>query len=218
MNDLPFYLPMHAGKSGPKTTQYVLETIEPGALSRQRNRLNHIRSQVMNPVSFAWQPVDWFEQHPGPVASVSVSAASMGTFYSSCEIANIGDRSRSFEVAKMLVDAGSEYTWVPRAELEGVGIAREKKDLTFVMANGQHITRSVGFAIVRVEAHFTVDEVVFAEAGDLLLLGARSLEGLNLSVDSADKKLSASTGPDSGRSLIHTSSQFLFARTIWGAF
>lgn len=56
------------------------------------------------------------------------------------------------------------------------------------------ITRSVGFAIVRVERSFTVDEVVFAEKGDLLLLGARRLEGLNLAVDSRRKKLVAA-GP-----------------------
>jgi len=41
---------------------------------------------------------------------------------------------------------------------------------------------------------FTVDEVVFAEKGDLLLLGARSLEGMNLTVDPRRKKLVAA-GP-----------------------
>ena len=62
------------------------------------------------------------------------------------------------------------------------------------MANGTQITRSVGFAILRVSSFFTVDEVVFADDGDLLLLGARTLEGLNLRVDSRLKKLVAS-GP-----------------------
>lgn len=62
------------------------------------------------------------------------------------------------------------------------------------MANGTEITRSVGFAIVHVFGAFTVDEVVFAEPGDLLLLGARSLEGLNLTVDARLKKLVAA-GP-----------------------
>ena len=52
------------------------------------------------------------------------------------------------------------------------------------MANGQRITRSVGFAIIRLDKHFTVGEVVFAEQGDLLLLGARTLEGLSLIHDS----------------------------------
>jgi predicted aspartyl protease len=78
--------------------------------------------------------------------------------------------------------------------LEKIGITREKKDVLFVMANGQQVTRSVGFAIIRLDKHFTVDEVVFAERGDLLLLGARSLEGLNLAVDSRRKKLVAA-GP-----------------------
>jgi hypothetical protein len=41
---------------------------------------------------------------------------------------------------------------------------------------------------------FTIDEVVFAEKGDLLLLGARSPEGLNLAVDSRRRKLVAA-GP-----------------------
>ena len=62
------------------------------------------------------------------------------------------------------------------------------------MANRERVTRSVGFAIVRVGEHFTIDEVVFAEKGDLLLLGARTLEGLNLVVNSRDKKLVAA-GP-----------------------
>ncbi len=38
------------------------------------------------------------------------------------------------------------------------------------------------------------DEIVFAEKGDLPLLGARMLEGLNLIVDSSRKKLVAA-GP-----------------------
>lgn len=62
------------------------------------------------------------------------------------------------------------------------------------MANGVRITRPVGFAVIRVNDAFTVDEVVFAETGDLLLLGARTLEGLALVVDSRKKKLVAA-GP-----------------------
>ncbi len=118
----------------------------------------------------------------------------MGTFSVSARISNIVDRSRSVDLSKLLVDTGSEYTWVPEKILEELGIDREKKDLRFVMANGQIVTRSVGFAIIHVEDAFTIDEIVFAEAGDLLLLGARTLEGLNLTVDSRLKKLVAA-GP-----------------------
>ena len=118
----------------------------------------------------------------------------MGTFSVGCRIENSVDRSRGKSVRRILVDAGSEYTSVSGAMLDKIGIAREKKDVEFVMANGQHITRSVGFAIVRVGKSFTIDEIVFAEKGDLLLLGARSLEGLNLAVDPRRKKLVAA-GP-----------------------
>jgi predicted aspartyl protease len=115
----------------------------------------------------------------------------MGTFYARCKIENPVDRSRSVVMPKLLVDTGSEYTWVPERTLERIGIQREKKDLAFVPANGQEVTRSVGFAIIRLDKFFTIDEVVFAEKGDLLLLGARSLEGLNLTVDPGRKKLVA---------------------------
>lgn len=118
----------------------------------------------------------------------------MGTFYTKCKIENVSDRSQSVVLPRMLVDTGSEYTWAPARSLEKIGIGREKKDVLFVMANGQQVTRSVGFAIIRLDKHFTIDEVVFAERGDLLLLGARSLEGLDLTVDSQRKKLEAA-GP-----------------------
>lgn len=118
----------------------------------------------------------------------------MGTFHVGAKISHVSHRNHSAVLPKLLVDTGSEYTWIPAQILEKIGIQREKKDLPFVMANGQQITRSVGFGIIHVNKAFTVDEIVFAEKGDLLLLGARSLEGLNLTVDSRRKKLVAS-GP-----------------------
>src|SRR2546422_5459930 len=118
----------------------------------------------------------------------------MGTFYVRCKVEDHVDRSKSAVVSKLLVDTGSDYTWIPAKLLEKIGVEQEKKDLPFVMANGQSITRSVGFAIVRLDKYFTIDEVVFAEPGDLPLLGARTLEGLNLTVDPKRKRLVAS-GP-----------------------
>jgi predicted aspartyl protease len=118
----------------------------------------------------------------------------MGAFHINCIIENHIDRSRSIRIPKLLVDTGSEYTWVPATKLEKIAVTREKKDLRFVMANGEVVTRSVGFSIVRVGRNFTIDEVVFAEPGDLILLGARTLEGLNLTVDTIRKKLVAA-GP-----------------------
>lgn len=118
-------------------------------------------------------------------------AAKLGTFYVACEISSHLDRSKSFRVDKMLVDTGSGYTWVAEETLRKLGIPAEKKDVAFQMANGQTITRRVGFAIVRVEGVHTTDEVVFAQPGDLQLLGARSLEGLNLRVDAPGERNSS---------------------------
>lgn len=118
----------------------------------------------------------------------------MGTFKVGCKIENISNRSRAATLSGVLVDTGSEYTWISESVLEKLGIQREKKDLHFVMANGVMVTRSVGFAIIRAADAFTIDEVVFAEKGDLLLLGARTLEGLSLVVDPRRKKLVAA-GP-----------------------
>ena len=111
----------------------------------------------------------------------------MGTFATTCRIENHLDRTKAADV-NLIVDTGSECTWVPKRTLEELGIAREKT-MTFVMANGKRLSRGVGFAIIRIGATFTIDEVVFARDGDLALLGARALEGLNLTIDAARKRL-----------------------------
>jgi len=115
----------------------------------------------------------------------------MGTFYTNCRVENHVDRKKSIEVPKLLVDTGAEFTRIDGAMLKKIGVKREKKDYTFVMANGQEITRAVGFAIIHVGVAVTIDEVIFGKPGDLQILGARSLEGMNLRVDSRAKKLVA---------------------------
>ena len=118
----------------------------------------------------------------------------MGTFHVGCKLENHVDREQAITVPRALVDTGSEYSWMLAKTLEKIGVNREKKGLLFIMTNGQTITRSVGFAILRVDKYFTIDEVVFGEPGDMTLLGARTLEGLSLMVDSRKKKLVAA-GP-----------------------
>ena len=119
----------------------------------------------------------------------------MGIFHTNITIRHVADRKRIAHVSSVLVDTGSESTWVSRKVLEGLGIEVEVKDRTYQMANGQQITRSVGYVVIESGADFrTVDEVVFAEEGDLQLLGARTLEGFNARVDLTNKRLVAA-GP-----------------------
>ena len=115
----------------------------------------------------------------------------MGIFHVTCEIENHARRTRKAMVRKLLVDTGNECTWIPEKTLKSIGVKPEKRDSQFVMANGKTITRNVGFAILRIGEHLTIDEVVFAQPGDLCILGARTLEGMNLRVDSRAKKLVA---------------------------
>jgi len=118
----------------------------------------------------------------------------MGLFFVGCKVLNPAKLERAAAVSRLMVDTGAEATWIDSAILERAGIEPRKKDMPFQMANGQIITRSVGYAVLKVDRAETVDEVVFAQPGDLQLLGARALEGLNLKVDSRAKKLVAA-GP-----------------------
>ena len=47
----------------------------------------------------------------------------------------------------------------------------------------------MGFALVHAAETNAPDFVVFAEPGDMVILGARSLEGLNVRVDAQRKQL-----------------------------
>ena len=81
-----------------------------------------------------------------------------------------------------LVDTGSELTWLPEEFLKEIGIKPRRKRV-FETADGRHIERQVGYSIVRAEDYETIDEVVFAQKGDLILLGVRTIEGFSVTVD-----------------------------------
>jgi len=97
--------------------------------------------------------------------------------------------SRSVEV---LVDTGSELTWLPRELLEGIGIAVQRKRL-FATATKQQVERDVGYVVLRAEGFETIDEVVFAQPGDMSLLGVRTLEGFGVMVDNIAHRFVATT-------------------------
>src|SRR5206468_2713657 len=112
----------------------------------------------------------------------------MGTFRITLSLEHPGRRGLLRALNDVLVDTGSELTWIPREILVGLGIGAERRD-RFVLANGNVVERDIGYAIVHVEGVATADDVVFAEADDLILLGARSLAGLNLRIDPRARRL-----------------------------
>jgi clan AA aspartic protease len=118
----------------------------------------------------------------------------MGVFYVDCTVKNMAEREKSAMIEQLIVDTGSEFTWLPQEILSDLGVSVEKRDQKFVMANGEVITRDIGYAIIKANGFETVDEIVFARKGDLNLLGSRTLEGFGAVVDARRKQLVAA-GP-----------------------
>ena len=111
-----------------------------------------------------------------------------------CTVENMAAPEKSAIIEHLIVDTGSEFTWIPSETLSAVGVDVRKRDVEFVMANGEIIARDIGYAILRVHDFETVDEIVFAQRGDLNLLGAHTLEGFGAVVDAREKRLVAA-GP-----------------------
>src|SRR5882672_7584005 len=118
----------------------------------------------------------------------------MGVFYVDCTVENMAAPEKSAVIEQLIVDTGSEFTWIPSEVLSTVGVDVLKRDVEVVKANGEIISRDIGYAILRVNEFETVDEIVFAQRGDLNLLGAHTLEGFGAVVDAGAKRLVAA-GP-----------------------
>src|SRR5262249_46253687 len=118
----------------------------------------------------------------------------VGTFRIDREVASVERPGLAVAVGAMLVDSGSELTWIPASTLERAGVRITKQDERFLVANGESVARSIGYAIVQAGGFETVDEVVFALPGDLCLLGARTLEGFDAVVD-ARRRCLVAAGP-----------------------
>ena len=112
----------------------------------------------------------------------------MGTFRIQVEIENFAHRGVRRSIGGLLVDTGSELSWIPAPELEALGVERERL-ARFRQASGQIIERWVGMAKIHVGNIATADDVVFGEPNDLSLLGSRTLEGLNVMIDPVSKQL-----------------------------
>ena len=112
----------------------------------------------------------------------------MGTFRVDVEIENPARPGERRLLRSVLVDTGAELSWVPAEVLESLGI--EHNNLWhFRQADGTVLERWTGTVSVYVAGKRAGDEVVFGQPGDLLLLGSRTLEGLNFRVEPVTKQL-----------------------------
>ena len=117
----------------------------------------------------------------------------MGTFRVDIEIENPSRPGPRIALGGVLVDTGAELSWVPSEILEALGILR-RKEMWFRQADGTILARWTGSAWVYAGGTSATDDVVFGQPGDMVLLGARSLEGLNLRIDPVSKTL-VDSGP-----------------------
>lgn len=115
-------------------------------------------------------------------------ANEMGSFRVDIEIENPSRPGDKREVRSVLVDTGAELSWVPAPVLESLGIVRYRQ-ARFRQASGTIVERSIGAAFVHVAGNRTVDDVVFGEPADLVILGSRTLEGLNFQINPLTKRL-----------------------------
>lgn len=112
----------------------------------------------------------------------------MGIFRTTIEIAPLHDAEARRTLADVMVDTGSEYNWAPAALLNELGVKPVRTD-RFETADGRILEREVGFALFFAAGRYSPAVAVFAIPGDMILLGAHGLEGMNLRVDLVRREL-----------------------------
>ena len=112
----------------------------------------------------------------------------MGIFRTTVGVASLSDPHRRVDVAHMMVDTRSEYTWIAEERLAQLGVSPVRID-RFETADGRILERHVGFAMLHAAGRSAPSVVVFAQPGDMVRLGAHGLEGLNLRIDPGRKEL-----------------------------
>jgi predicted aspartyl protease len=85
------------------------------------------------------------------------------------------------------VDTGAELSVFPARVLAELGIAPFKA-ARFTQADGSTFVRRVGMARIHAAGTATNDDVVLGEDSDLIL-GSRTLRGLNVRIDPVTKQL-----------------------------
>ena len=116
----------------------------------------------------------------------------MSKFMVNLTAINPKEEHRSTPPIEVMVDTGSEVSWLPKKALLEAGIMPRGKK-RFATTTKQVVERDIGYAILTAEGYTTNDEVVFAEDCDMALLGVRTLEGFSVMVDNIGHHFVATT-------------------------
>lgn len=112
----------------------------------------------------------------------------MGILRTTIEIAPLHDANVRQTLTDVMVDTGSEYNWAPAPLLHELGVRPVRTD-RFETADGRILEREVGFALFFAAGRSSPAIAVFALPGDMILLGAHGLEGMNLRIDLVRREL-----------------------------
>ena len=92
------------------------------------------------------------------------------------------------EALEAIVDTGAAFSWISRARLERLGVTASRK-MPFRTIEGRVLDRDLAAVYIASDEYSAPDVVVRAEAGEMEVLGAHSLEGLGVAADPIQKKL-----------------------------
>ncbi len=110
----------------------------------------------------------------------------MGAFNMTIQIGNLNGE--HFEDVEVMVDKGAVTTVIPRSTLEGPDI-RPTKHETFEYAGGEQVQLDMAEARAVVEGREAGTWGIFGEESASPLLGAYTLEGVFLAVDSSNERM-----------------------------
>jgi len=116
----------------------------------------------------------------------------MSKFMVNLTAVNPKEEHRSTPPLEVMVDTGSELSWLPKQSLLDAGIIPRGKK-RFSTATKEIVERDFGYAILKAEGYSTNDDIVFAENTDMSLLGVRTIEGFGVMVDNIGHRFVATT-------------------------
>jgi len=116
----------------------------------------------------------------------------MSKFMVNMTAVNPKEEHRCTPPIEVMVDTGSELSWLPKHLLLSAGITPRGKK-RFLTATKEIVERDFGYAILKVEDYATSDDIVFAEEKDMSLLGVRTIEGFGVMVDNIGHRFVTTT-------------------------
>ena len=111
----------------------------------------------------------------------------MGTFSAKLRLWN-PVAPEKVEEMELMVDTGAAFSWISRDRLQKLGISSSRK-MPFRTIEGTVLERDLAIAYVSSDGQSVPDLVVMAEAGEMEVIGAHTIEGLGMAADPIQKKL-----------------------------